>query len=297
MTKILLTGANGLLGYHLSRILKDDNELLITGVEAESATSAQLGLNYQFLDIRDFSQAMKLAETFKPDWIINAAAYTNVDGCERDGALSYAVNVTGPQNLARLAEQFSAGLIHFGSDYIFDGKNGPYGENDEYNPISAYGRQKLEAEYAVMAETDRFIIVRTNVLFGKGPLETASFVRWVADSLRQGKTIRVVDDQYNNPTYSNDLAVVTKMLMRAELWGILNYGGADYLNRYEFAKLIAEVFGLSPKHILPIPTTELKQLAPRPLRAGLRNDKILKALPVPQRTLTEILTEMKESGY
>ncbi|HDR04606.1 MAG TPA: dTDP-4-dehydrorhamnose reductase [Candidatus Marinimicrobia bacterium] len=297
MKKILITGANGLLGYHLSRIFKDEYELIITGIEADSATQGLLGLNYQLLDIRDFSQVINMVESFKPEWIINAAAYTNVDGCEREGALSYAVNVTGPQNLAKAAKAQNAGLIHFSSDYIFDGENGPYSEDDAVNPISAYGRQKLAAEKLILAEMDKHIIIRTNVLFGKGPSEAASFVRWIADSLRQGKTIRIVDDQYNNPTYSNDLALAAKMLLEAELWGIWNYGGADYLNRYEFARLIAKVFEISTGKILAIPTAELQQIAPRPLRGGLRNDKIVQAIPVPQGPLTEILKEMKESGY
>ncbi len=297
MKKVLITGANGLLGYHLSRILKDEYGVLITGVEAKSASQAQLGLNYQFLDIREFSQVKKIVESFKPEWILNAAAYTNVDGCERETELSYAVNVIGPQNLAKAAKEQNAGLIHFSSDYIFDGENGPYSEDAEQNPISAYGRQKLAAEEMILTETEKHIIIRTNVLFGKGPSEAASFVRWVADSLRQDKTIRIVDDQYNNPTYSNDLAIAAKMLLEAELWGIWNYGGADYLNRFEFAHLIAKTFDISSGKIVPIPTSELQQIAARPLRGGLRNDKIVQAIPVPQRPLTEILNEMKESGY
>lgn len=297
MNRILITGANGLLGYHLSRVMQPGNDLVISGVEAESPTAALLGLHYHILDISDENSVNGFCAFFHPEVIINAAAYTNVDGCETHQELSYSVNVKGPENLAKWCATHHAILVHYSSDYIFSGESGPYPEDAVPEPLSEYGRQKLVSEKKINALLNDKIIIRTNVLFGKGPIESASFVRWVVDSLRAAKTINIVNDQYNNPAYSNDLAEATRILLENKHFGTYNYGGADYLNRYEFARMIASVFNLNTDTMNPIDTQTLNLKAVRPEKGGLVNDRIRKIPGIVIRGLREILSEMKETGY
>lgn len=292
--KILITGANGLLGYHLTRVMGDKHKVLATDIQDYSFTP---DFDYHPLNISRRDDVFTICTEFKPDLILNAAAYTNVDDCESNVETAFLVNVRGPEYLAEWCSRNKARLFHISTDYIFNGLNGPYKETDAPDPISVYGLTKLAGEAQIRRLLDNHLIIRTNVLFGKGPAENASFVRWVVESLRAQRFIHIVDDQYNNPTWSDNLAAAVEVFLDLNLTGVINYGGPDYINRYEFARLICRVFNLKPDYINPISTERLALAAPRPLKGGLDISKI-KSLPgVPITPLEKVLTIIKETGY
>jgi len=292
--RILITGANGMLGEKCIKTLGTQHILIATDLAEEPSDPQILGEHsYQRLDITDRSAIKAILARFAPKIVVNCAAFTDVDGSEDQRELAYAVNVGGVQNfIAELTDE-SVHFIQISTDYVFDGRNGPYRENDPVNPISYYGWTKLEAEKVLMDAHCRWTIIRTNVLFGQSRYRAASFVDWVIRNLAASKAIRVVNDQFGNPTWADGLAEVIAAVIEQRLTGLYHYGGRDYVNRYEFAQLIAEVFDLDASLIIPITTESLNQKAKRPLRSGLICEKIVQALNIQLYSLRDVLIQMK----
>ena len=206
--------------------------------------------------------------------VVHLACMTNVDGCEKNKEEAWGVNVTGTENIINAVRGSATKIVYISTDYIFDGKNGPYIEDDVPRPINYYGKTKLAAENAVRGSAQPWVILRTNVLYGNSLRSSASFVNWVVNSLRKSQEINVVDDQTNNPTWTASLAEAIKLSIIMNIQEILNYAGSEFMSRFEFAKRIANVFDLDSNLINPIKTADLNQLAPRPLRSGLSTVKI-----------------------
>jgi dTDP-4-dehydrorhamnose reductase len=232
---------------------------------------------------------------FFPDFVINLAAYTNVDKSETDRETCWNVNVNAIEYLAKYCVSSNAHLVNISSDYVFDGKNGPYSENDLPNPISYYGRSKLAGENIIKKFNIPYTIIRTNVLFGYAEFGRPDFVKWVVNSLRAGNPIRIVTDQINNPTYLEDIADAIKNICDLNKTGLYNIGGAELLNRYEFTERIAEYFNLDLSLVSQILTEELKQPAPRPLNSGLINLKAETELNYKPRPLKECFLLMDKA--
>jgi len=266
--RILIIGSNGRLGQSLVKKImrRKKTELMCSSIEEEPLIT---GVEYRKVDITQKHQVKKLVLDFVPDFIINAAAFTNVDKCESERELAWKINVTGVEHLAQYARLVDAHLTHVSTDYVFDGKNGPYSETDQPNPISYYGRTKFASENALAISGAKYAIVRTNVLFGPSEFGEPDFVNWVIDSLTSGKKIRIVTDQINNPTFIPDLADGILRIVDLNKDGLYNLAGRELLSRYDFALRIAEHFALNKKLIEKIKTSDLKQPAPRPLKSGL----------------------------
>ncbi|MDK2977174.1 MAG: dTDP-4-dehydrorhamnose reductase [Candidatus Marinimicrobia bacterium] len=292
---VLITGGNGLLGYHLTRVYGNETRNILSTDIHDHILSP--GVSYSPLNICDKNAVFTLCNEFNPSLILNAAAFTNVDDCETSIDTAFAVNTFGPRYLAEWCALNPCKLIHFSTDYLFNGEAGPYSETACPDPINIYGLSKLGGESQIRRILKNHLIIRTNVLFGKGPTEKASFVRWVVESLRNHKLIHVVDDQYNNPTWSNDLARAVKKLDQLELTGVIHYGGPDYVNRYEFACLVSDIFDLDKTLIHPISTNRLALAAPRPLKGGLDIRQVQTFPDVPLTPLKTILKRIKETGY
>ena len=269
--RILITGASGQLGNSVLNQLNGKYELFATDINTKN--SDNLDIPFAVLDINDSEKIKSVKSQFAPDVIINLAAFTDVDGCDLNPEKAYLLNA---KSVERLSDNFNGQFIQISTDYIFDGHNGPYSENDETNPISEYGKTKLEAENILQNSCNNWCILRTNVLFDYFPETHASFIKWVIDSLRSKKSINVVDDQWNNPTWTQNLAEIIELVINKNVKGIYNYGGKDYLNRFEFAKVITDIFNLDKTLILPISTISLNQAASRPLKGGLKTEKIKK---------------------
>jgi len=241
------------------------------------------------LDIIEPNQVRETIASYQPDVIVHLAAMTDVDGCERDPELAFDVNVRGTEHLLN---NFNGRFIFISTDYVFDGSNGPYAEEDKVNPLSVYGRTKLYGEDLVQRSDANWVILRSNVVFSFQERTKASFMDWVVDSLKNRQSITVVDDQWNNPTWTVDLVRIISRVMDHKIQGLYHYGGRDLLNRFAFAEMIAETFKLDRTLIEPIDTASLNQPAKRPLKSGLRPEKIeidlsVEALPL-QKALDAI---------
>jgi dTDP-4-dehydrorhamnose reductase len=266
--RILIIGSNGMLGQSLVQFFNSSGkvELLCASAEGESFYPCT---NYQSLDITQKNQVREIILNFFPDYIINTAAFTNVDKSEAEKETAWKINVNGVENIALYAWTVDAKLIHFSSDYIFDGKNGPYSENDKPNPIGYYGRTKLAAENSIRTSGVRYSIIRTNILYGTAKYGRPDFVKWVINSLSDKKEIKIVTDQIGNPTYINDIVGAINKIIEFKKEGIYNIAGSELISRFDFTKRIAEFFQLDKNLIKPILTYELNQPAARPLKSGL----------------------------
>lgn len=267
-TRILIIGSNGMLGQRLTEMFLSfpNIELLCASQEEKSFID---NVQYKTLDITQKQRVKEIILDFFPDYVINTAAYTNVDKAESEKELTWKTNVNGVENISLYSWTIDAHLIHISTDYIFDGKNGPYLEDDKPCPINYYGRSKLASENSIRTSGVRFTIIRSNVLYGPNKFGRPDFVKWVIDSLSQGNEIRIVKDQFNNPTYIEDICQAINKIIEFKKEGIYNIAGPEILSRLDFTKRIAEYFELNKNLIIPIITEELKQPAPRPLKSGL----------------------------
>ena len=285
--KVLITGAFGQLG---NAVLKrfQDVEILATDIFIPPLSSGSFSM--EILDVTKPEDVVKVLKRFQPDVVLNLAAMTNVDGCEANPEVAEKINSGGVRNFL---EVFGGMFIQISSDYVFNGKAGPYDEEDIPDPINVYGRTKLDSDKFVMQYQNSWCIVRTNVVFDYSKYSDASFVKWVINSLQNNKQIRVVHDQWNNPTWTYALADILGVIVEKESVGLYNYGGAEQINRLEFAKTIAKVFHLDDSLITPITTESLNQIAPRPLKCGLKTHLIKSKLQVTTLPLEVSLKDIK----
>jgi dTDP-4-dehydrorhamnose reductase len=272
MKRVLIVGANGLLGQRVARLFVDEYDLYCASVEPESYLD--LHVPYLQLDITDRQAVFEKIRSVRPDVVINASAYTQVDRAEEEPDLCFAVNAEGVGYLAQACKAGGALLVHVSTDYVFDGKKGNYREEDNPNPLGVYARSKWLGEQRVKEVGGEFLIARTAVLYGMGVRIGPNFPLWVVHSLRNGQTIRVVDDQIGNPTFADDLAAALKTLVERGARGLYHVAGPEPISRYDFAMEIAHTFGLNDTKIQRIKTEELQQKAPRPLDASLDVSKL-----------------------
>jgi len=289
MKKIVVIGADGLLGSKIINTHLKNYEIVGTYHKNKPVFEKTFQL-----DITNKKQVESLKK-LNPDIIIHTASLTNVDYCEDNREEAWDVNVKGTENILEVSEKIRNKIIFLSTDYIFDGKNGPYSEGEELNPINYYGKTKLECEKLVKSSRLEYIIVRTTVLYGWGK-NRLNFVTWVIDELKNGRKIKVVRDQYGTPTLADNLAEVILELILHDKRGIYNVAGSSLVNRYEFALKIADIFELNKGLITPVTSEELNQRAPRPKRGGLKIDKIKKEMRVKLLTIEEGLFEMKKQA-
>jgi len=269
---VLITGSNGLLGQKLVCDFNPHFRVIACDLQPESYLSFP-NLSYETLDITDRRRLAFQISFYHPDVIINAAAYTDVDGCEINRDKAWAVNVGGVKNLVSICEKQKIKLIHLSTDYIFDGEQGPYSEDDPPEPVSFYGETKLESEKIIKESGIDFLIIRTNVLYGLGKNVKLNFLLWLLDKLSHSEKIKIVTDQFNNPTLADNLSFCILEMVKKNISGIYHIGGSEYLSRYDFAIKVANRFNFDKNNILPTKTELLQQKAKRPFKGGLKIDK------------------------
>ncbi len=204
-----------------------------------------------------------------PDVVFYPAGFTWVDGCERDSARAYAANLDEPLNLARAAAAVGARFVYFSTDYVFDGTNGPYSEQSPTNPLSVYGRAKLNAEKALADELGpAHLTIRTSWVYGP-ERQGKNFAYQLVRTLQAGKPLVCPSDQISSPSYGPDVALAAVLLAEAGQAGLIHVAGPEVIDRVEFARAIARAFGLDERGIEGKPTAALGQGAPRPLCGGL----------------------------
>ncbi len=267
--KILITGANGLLGQAVTSVFKreSDFELCLTSVEDTSYTGYDK--EYVKLDITAKEQVKSVISNYQPDVVINCAAFTDVDKCETEREPCWKLNVDAVKNLIIATRPHGIKLIHISTDYIFDGKHGPYREDDVPNPVSFYGRSKLAAENAIFASGVNNAIIRTMVLFGVGHKVKPNFAIWLINKLTAKEKINIVDDQIGNSTIVDNLAFGILRVIEGDKTGVYNIAGKEIESRLDFTNKLCDVFGFDKSLISVIKTASLNQPAARPLNSGL----------------------------
>lgn len=245
-------------------------------------------------DIREKKTLNFILEDEKPDIVINTAAVTDVDACEDNKKLAMELNAILPESLALFSNKYKYHLITFSTDYIYDGKKGPYTEEELPNPLSYYGKSKLAGENAVRIEAEkRSTIIRTNVVYGNSSYQKTDFIRWIINNLKEEKPLKIIDGQWCNPTLTDDIAKGVYKIITKKRKGIFNFAGRGYYNRYQIALLIAEIFNFDKKLITKIPSSDLKQKAIRPEKGGLVNLKAEAILGMKFSTLETGLINLK----
>jgi dTDP-4-dehydrorhamnose reductase len=292
MKKVLITGSNGLLGQALNQLFQKRFRVLSTGIEDIAVVKTSEN-GYQILDVIDFAKCKAVINEFKPDVIVNAASFTQVDECENKREQCWQVNVKAVENLANLARRHDIHLIHYSTDYVFNGKNGPYQEADRPQPLGYYGKSKLASENVLRQIGCPFSIIRTCVLYGTGMAVKKNFFLWILENLQKEKPISVVTDQFNNPTLAEDLATGSLLVIEKAAIGLYHLAGEEYLNRFDFASKIAQIFDLPADRIKAIKSSQLKQSSPRPLLGGLKIDLAREKLGYHPQSLRESLNYLK----
>ncbi len=246
--RIVLTGAAGQLGRDLREALRDHE------VHAYDIAG---------LDVADRDAVHGTVERVRPEWIINAAAYNDVDGAEMNVETALAVNARGPEHLAQAAVRWGASILHVSTDYVFDGcKGAPYSETDPPNPLSVYARSKLEGEQRVLRSGASACVLRTAWLYGR---HGKNFVKAILEAAEKGEPLRVVADQVGSPTATQDLAEAIRGLIQTPHRGLFHVVNSGACSRFEFARAIVR----GRVEVVPITTAEAGRPASRPANSSL----------------------------
>ena len=295
--KVLVVGANGLLGQKLVHTFLGDYEVYGCSIEGETFIQPE-GYHYSQMDITSRRTTAERIKHLQPTCIVNAAAYTNVDACEDDREVCWKVNVNGAENLAIAAKGVRAFFVHVSTDYVFDGVAGVYTETSRPNPLGYYGKSKLAGENAVIGTGAEYAIARTMVLYGTGENLRLNFATWLVDQLSKGESVNIVDDQYGHPTIVDDLAAAIRKIVELRRQGLFHVTGAEYVNRYEFAVKLAGIFGFDSSLIKRIKTADLAQKAPRPMNSAFSLAKLAAETGVEMRDVESGLRLLKtQLGY
>jgi len=250
--KVLLTGAAGQLGRELARVLPEEGREVVP-------------FSHEELDVADYPAVEAALKEHAPELVINAAAYTNVDGCETERELAYRVNALGPRNLAQLCERRGIELLHVSTNYVFDGTSeSPYEPFDPPNPLSVYGRTKLAGEEYVMRLCRRWYVVRSAGVYGEGH----NFVRTMLRAAGEGRSLKVKDDEYISPTYARDLARAIAEIVSRGLYGLYHATNSGSCSWYDFAREIFTLAGIEAD-LSPIKSSEYPLPAARPANGVL----------------------------
>lgn len=275
MMKILLTGSNGLLGQKLIKLLHDKKEVDLLATSSGTNRVTKYKVKYQSLDITSKVEVDRLMDDFKPNVVINTAAMTNVDACEEHRVACRKLNVDAVRYLLDASRRHSSHLIHLSTDFVFDGMNGPYREQDVPRPLSFYGQSKLDAEELLRnSGYDNWSIARTIIVYGTAEnMSRSNIVLWAKGALEEGKNLTIVDDQFRSPTWADDLAMGCWLIAKKKAQGIYHISGKDQMSMLELVKRVADYFKLDQTLISSIKSDQLKQAAKRPPVTGFVLDR------------------------
>jgi dTDP-4-dehydrorhamnose reductase len=261
---VLITGANGQLGSDIAK------EFMANGFTVISFT-------HVLADITNFAKMREIIEIHKPQIVINAAAYHNVDLCEANPEKAMEVNFLAPENLAKICYEKFIQFIHFSTDYVFDGeKNSPYLESDEAKPLNEYGKSKLAGEEAVLEANPNALILRVSALYGKNPCRAKNglnFVQLMLKKASENADLKVVSDEFVSPTSTESIAKILPHLVEINLNGIVHLTSEGSCSWYEFAKEIFTYSVLNPS-LSEAKSTDFPGKTPRPKYSVLENARL-----------------------
>lgn len=293
--KILITGSNGLLGQKLVELCSKKADFKVIATARGENRLSDGNYTYHRMDIADQNDVNKVIEKYKPNVVINTAAMTHVDECEQNQAACWKVNVTAVEYLIEACNTNNAHLIHVSTDFIFDGSHGPLDENEEPNPVNYYGESKLAAERLIQEKSESWSILRTVLVYGIAQdMSRSNIILWVKKSLKEGKKINVVNDQWRTPTLAEDLATGCYLAAVKKAKGIYHISGKDMLTPYEIAIKTADFFNLNKNLIHETDGSKFKQPAKRPPKTGFIIDKARKELGYEPHSFEEGLEILKK---
>lgn len=287
--RIIITGAGGLLGSSLASFATDRHE--VYSLYNQHAPPAGKPIKF---DLASNSQFDDIANRIKPETIIHAAAMTEVDRCETEKEMAIELNFKATQRIAHTARRLGAHLIFVSTDYVFDGNVGHYREGSLRKPINHYGYTKLLAERSVAKVSTLYSIARASVIYGAHAASgKVNFALWLLESLKAGKPVNVLRDQYVCPTLNSNLAEMLLELAEKRIEGAFHLSGATRVSRYEFAEEICKTFEYDASLLHPISIVDMKWTARRPRDTSLNTDKAKKVLYNKPLNLIDSLARFK----
>ncbi len=296
MKTVLVTGSNGLLGQKLiAELLVRPGLRVVATSKSSDRINYLTGYEFDLLDITNKTELHYILSKWQPHVIINTAALTQPDYCHDHADECWDVNAKAVGLLAETAESLNAHLIHLSTDFVFDGLNGPYTEQALPNPLSIYGRSKLEGELQLQKFTCSNAVVRTILVYGVLPsLSRSNIILWVKNSLEAGMPIRVINDQYRMPTLVEDLAWACAEIALGNKTGTWHISGDEMYSILDIAMATAAFFKLDQSLITPVSTFDLKEKVKRPAATGFNLYKAKTELQYQPRTLLQGLELMRQ---
>lgn len=284
--KFLITGSNGQVAYDLKRLLKLKNISYISMARDE-------------LNIADFESVHGAMKMFKPDIVINTAAYTQVDRAEQEKEQAYAANFHGAKNLALACQEMKSLLIHLSTDYVFDGQSTtPYSESDDVDPINLYGESKLQGEQAIQEYCEKYMILRVSAVFG---IHGNNFVKTILRLARERDELRVVADQMTCPTSASSIAEIILKLCENPHWGLFHFCESPMISWHDFAKTIIDIASnyerFRIKNLQAITTEDYPTPAKRPQYSVLNCEKIRNIFGIHQSNWSTGLNDVLKQIY
>lgn len=265
MTKLLVTGASGFLGWHVCQNAKPQWQVFGT---YQSKAAMISGVTTLKVDISDFTALQQLFETVQPDAVIHLAAQSSPNYCQQYPDESHAINVTAAANIAGLCSDRDIPCTFTSTDLVFDGQNPPYRETDPVSPINLYGEQKVLAEDAMRSRYPKTAICRMPLMFGEASPTAHSFIQPFLQTLRQKQELRLFIDEFRTPASATS-AAQGLLLALEKVQGCIHLGGKERISRYEFGRLMIEVLGLSETNLQACRQQDVPMSAPRPADVSL----------------------------
>jgi dTDP-4-dehydrorhamnose reductase len=266
-----VVGCHGLLGRHVALLLSREADATTTliGRRSNSPFPDLPNSVYVQIDLADRRALKDALVASSADVVVNCAAMSDVDGCERERERAWRTNVKGVEYMVEACRKIDARFVHVSTDYVFDGRSGPYAEADKPHPLNYYGRTKLASENVCRTSGIGASVVRTSVLYGTGEGSRPTFVSRVIQALRSGQEMRIVTDQLSNPSFVDDVALGIMRIIEREREGIFHVAGPETVSRFTFAAEVAAAFDLPAGLLVPCASMDLAQVAARPSNAGL----------------------------
>lgn len=294
--KVLITGSNGFIGQKMmTEVLADKNFDLIALSRGSNRYSNPEGYLYIDGDVCNPEQMAEVISQHRPHFIIHTVAMANVEACEANIEACEQVNVEAVKTLVSLAEKYDSHLIHLSTDFIFDGKEGPYAETAIPHPLNEYGKSKLEAEKLIQASSIKWAIIRTILVYGvPNDKDRLNLILWVKNSLEAGKKINVVTDHYRMPTLVEDLTKATLSIMNKQAKGIYHISGNEGYSIYDIAMEVAQFWNLDTSLIQPVDSSTIESAVSRPSYTGFVLDKAMADLDFQPHALKDGLALMKQ---
>ena len=294
MKRVLVTGSNGLLGQKLINLLCEEKYDVFALSRGENRNSNKSAYTYYNVDLVDYEKLHNIVDEIKPDFIVNTAAMTNVDQCEDNKEECDIINVELVSQLTEACKRHNIYLVHISTDFIFDGKDGPYKEEDKPNPVNYYGLSKLRSEEVILNTQINYTILRTILVYGLvDGMSRNNIILWIKEAVENKKEVTIIDDQFRMPTLVDDLANACLLAIQKNAVGIFNVSSTELLSIYDMAIAVADAFNLDKNYIKRVSTQELNQRAPRPIKTGFDLAKSHKTLGLPLFTFKEGLQRFK----